>query len=166
MENRKLNRLKDFDYSQEYVYFVTTCTNNKICYFGEIINNKMILNRDGNIIQNQIDWIINQYKYFVIHHYVIMPNHIHLLCQIKKNYVLTGRDNEQKIKIKSLSELIGAFKTTTSKQIHLAGNKEFRWQRSFHDHIVRNDKSYNFIHNYITNNPLSWELDKLYNNGM
>jgi REP element-mobilizing transposase RayT len=161
MENRKLNRLKDFDYTQENIYFVTTCTNNKICYFGEIINNKMILNQNGNIIQNQIDWIINQYKYFVIHHYVIMPNHIHLLCQVKINENMIINT-----KIKSLSELIGAFKTTTSKQIHLAGNKEFRWQRSFHDHIVRNDKSFNFIHNYITNNPLSWELDKLYNNGL
>lgn len=160
MENRKLNRLKDFDYTQENIYFVTTCTQNKICYFGEILNNKMILNQNGNIIQNQIDWIINQYKYFVIHHYVIMPNHIHLLCQIKINENMIINT-----KIKSLSELIGAFKTTSSKQIHLAGNKEFRWQRSFHDHIVRNDKSYNFIHNYITNNPLSWELDKLYNNG-
>ena len=161
MEKRKLNRLKDFDYSQEYIYFVTTCTNNKICYFGEIINNKMILNQFGKIIQNQIDWIKNQYKYFDIHHYVIMPNHIHLLCQIKINEnIITNK------KIKSLSELIGAFKTTSSKQIHITGNKEFRWQRSFHDHIIRNEKSYNFIHNYITNNPLSWELDKLYNNGM
>jgi hypothetical protein len=65
------------------------------------------------------------------------------------------------IKIKSLSELMGAYKTTTSKQIHLAGLFDFKWQRSFHDRIIRNDGSYGFIMNYIYRNPENWNMDDI-----
>jgi hypothetical protein len=54
---------------------------------------------------------------------------------------------------------MGAYKTTTSKQIHLLENYEFSWQRSFHDHIVRNENSFHNIYNYITNNPSKWKED-------
>ncbi len=65
------------------------------------------------------------------------------------------------IKIKSLSELMGAYKTTSSKQIHLAGLIVFKWQRSFHDRIIRNDGSYGFIMNYIYRNPENWKIDDI-----
>ena len=91
----------------------------------------------------------------------------------------TGRDlsllQPQGTKIKSLSELMGAYKTTTSKQIHLLekdgsaldrnGSRPiptFKWQRSFHDHIIRNEESYLRISYYIQNNPLNWKEDKFY----
>ena len=48
-------------------------------------------------------------------------------------------------------------KTLVSKEIHLLGNIDFSWQRSFHDHIVRSESSYENIYNYITNNPENWE---------
>ena len=57
---------------------------------------------------------------------------------------------------------MGAYKTTTSKQIHLNGNKTFAWQRSFHDHIIRDEKSFNRISNYISDNPLKWDLDQFH----
>jgi len=57
---------------------------------------------------------------------------------------------------------MGAYKTTVSKQIHLAGYKEFAWQRSFHDHIIRDEKAYERISIYIINNPNSWQQDKFY----
>ena len=64
------------------------------------------------------------------------------------------------IKIKSISSLLGAFKTTSSKQIHLAGNEDFAWHRSFHDNIVRNSEAFRNIDRYITNNPKKWDEDK------
>ena len=60
------------------------------------------------------------------------------------------------VKIKSLSELIGAFKTTSSKQIHLAGLTDFVWQKSFYDHIIRNEIAFRNISKYIQNNPRDW----------
>lgn len=94
-----------------------------------------------------------------------MPNHVHMIIEIdkKKLTVGTGRDlsvhllegdqsvhllegnlsvQDKKIKIKSLSSLMGAFKTTSSKMIHQVGFADFAWQRSFHDHIIRNERSY------------------------
>ena len=63
-------------------------------------------------------------------------------------------------KVKSLSSLIGAFKTTSSKMIHHMGLNEFKWQKSFHDHIIRNNRSLEKIRGYIMHNPLAWENDK------
>jgi REP element-mobilizing transposase RayT len=79
----------------------------------------------------------------------------------------TGRDDvgtghDLSLRIKSLSELMGAYKTTTSKKIHLLGLVAFAWQRSFHDHIIRDEKSFDTISNYIANNPSQWERDKFY----
>lgn len=76
----------------------------------------------------------------------------------------TGRDlSLPGTKIKSLSQLMGAYKTTSSKQIHLAGLPTFNWQRSFHDHIIRNEESYFRISNYILANPSNWKDDKFHN---
>ena len=57
---------------------------------------------------------------------------------------------------------MGAYKTTASKHIHLAGGLDFKWQRSFYDHIVRNYDDYMRIYRYITNNPANWDEDKFY----
>ena len=62
-------------------------------------------------------------------------------------------------KIKSISSLMGAYKTTTSKFIHLAGNPHFEWHRSFYDNIVRNQIAYSKIDQYITDNPKKWKKD-------
>jgi REP element-mobilizing transposase RayT len=61
-------------------------------------------------------------------------------------------------KIKPLPELIGAYKTTVSKRIHMSGDVEFKWQKSYHDHIIRNIKSLNNIKHYIETNPKNWLL--------
>ena len=58
---------------------------------------------------------------------------------------------------------MGAYKTTSSNQIHLAGYADFKWHRSFHDHIIRDEKSYLRISNYIETNPERWDNDKFYN---
>ena len=141
----------------------------------------MILNEYGKIAEKQWHWLGKQYSYVILHNFVVMPNHIHGLIEINRTLIenLNKNDNEQdfigrdrsrpipteannRTKIKSLSELIGAYKTTVSKKIHLTGNMQFKWQRSFHDRIVRNHKEYINIFNYITNNPSNWDKDKFY----
>jgi putative transposase len=76
-----------------------------------------------------------------------------------KTFAGTGRDlslQRHNQKIKSISECIGAYKTTTSKRIHLAGNLDFAWQRSFHDIIVPDAFAFEKIDAYITRNPKNW----------
>ena len=121
-------------------------------------------------------WLAEQYQYVEIHNFVVMPNHVHAIIEIAT--VGAGRDQpvrdqpvrydlfacdlpdqDEKIKIKSLSSLMGAFKTTSSKMIHQAGFVDFAWQRSFHDHIIRNEISYARINDYIDANPERWAVD-------
>lgn len=119
----------------------------------------------------------NQYSYIVSRAFVVMPYHIHGIIEINRGsihnenvvetgrvFVGTGRDQslQKPPKIKSLSELMDAYKTTVSKQIHLLEYPEFQWQRSFHDHIIRNERSFRHIGNYIYNNPSNWDEDQFY----
>uniref|UniRef100_UPI004048EE95 transposase n=1 Tax=Flavobacterium sp. TaxID=239 RepID=UPI004048EE95 len=187
MINRKSNRLKGYDYSQNNLYFVTNCVKDNLCCLGSVVSvgtgrdlsvhhpesnhpksihpeshhseieYRMILNRYGFIVDEKINWLMQQYKYVDIHNYVVMPNHIHLILEIDCLKV-----TNQEIKIKSLSSLMGAFKTTSANQIHQEGFEDFAWHRSFHDHIIRDEKSYLNISNYIDMNPQKWIQDKFY----
>ena len=137
---------------------------------------RMVLNESGKIADRQWHWLGEQYPYIVLHEFIVMPNHIHGIIEIKRDAemeivrtgrYMAGRDLPLPIpKIKSLSEIIGAYKMTVSKQIHLAGYTDFSWQRSFHDHIIRDQKSYERISNYIIKNPKTWYDDKFFNRGL
>ncbi len=150
--------------SQNGFYFVTICTKDRIEYFGEIEDEKMILNDFGEIVKQQWTWLGERYSYVGIDEYVVMPNHVHGILIIDSEEVGNGRDRSLQDnptqKVKSLPELIGAFKTTSSKLIHESGLSIFKWQKSFHDHIIRNDKSLDRIRKYIHYNPLKWEYDQ------
>jgi putative transposase len=133
----------------------------------------MVLNDYGKIANNQWYWLAEHYPYIILHEFVVMPNHIHGIIEINRGIVGAGRDDvgtgrdlplrdPPVTKIKSLSQLMGAYKTTTSKQIHLLGFYDFQWQRSFHDYIIRNENDYERISNYILNNPAKWNGDKFH----
>lgn len=131
MEGRKRNTMQGFDYSNDAVYFITICTKNKIHHFGKIQQGKIFLNEFGKIAENQIFWLEKQFPYFVLHNFVVMPNHIHLLSGINGDFnkndgleifvgFRTSHDlslgNDEQIKIKSVSSLIGAYKTRFQKR--------------------------------------------------
>ncbi|WP_205500859.1 transposase [Rufibacter psychrotolerans] len=170
--DRKRNRLLGFDYRQDAFYFVTSCVKEMACVFGDVVNGAMHLNGYGQIAERQWFWLLEQYPYLRSHAFVVMPNHIHALVEISREDLesgaeaamreRTGRDLSVPYgmqKIKSLSEIMGAYKTTTSKLIRLAGMPEFAWHRSFHDHIIRDEKSFFNIKNYIEHNPAKWKDD-------
>ena len=93
LPNRKPNRMKGYDYSQDNLYFVTSCVQDRVCCFGGITDGKMMLNEYGNIAEQQWHWLGEQYPYVVLHEFVVMPNHIHGIIEIKRaNVVGTGRD--------------------------------------------------------------------------
>lgn len=154
LKERKKNRLRGFDYSSDRLYFITSCVDNMIPHFGNVKGGKMICNQNGEIAIKQWEWLQLQYPYAVSHGFVVMPNHIHAVIGIRSSLANGSR------KIKSISELMGAYKTTSSKEIHLLGCEEFRWKRSFYDHIIRNENSYWNILNYIEKNPENWEKDR------
>lgn len=178
MKNRKRNRMKGYDYSRDNLYFVTLCVQDRLCCFGEVIDvdertahqpavpkgisakRIMKLNAYGLIVHERLLWLQEQYPYVFIDSFVVMPNHVHAIIEID-----SLRIPDIGIKIKSLSSLMGAFKTTSSKLIHEVGFRDFSWQRSFHDHIIRTQIAYQNISNYIACNPQKWDKDSLFLKG-
>ena len=160
MYNRKRLRLAGFDYSKPRNYFFTICAGSRNNPFGTIKNKTMHLSPNGIIAMEQWYWLGNQNPYIDLISFVVMPDHVHGIIYINSDYYIGhGRNHSQydnQYKIKPLPELIGAYKTTVSKRIHLAGDITFKWHNSYYDHIIRNSRSLNFIKNYIEKNPENW----------
>lgn len=143
---RKKIRIKDYDYSKENIYFITTCIKDRLELLGKIREeNHIELTKEGKIAKNNINKIEEIYDNVIIHEYTIMPNHIHILLEIK---------NKKKI---TISKIIKHYKTNVSREI-----KYSIWQKSFYEHIVRNEKEYLKIVEYIQNNIINWKNDKYF----
>src|SRR3989339_1173292 len=159
-------RMQHWNYSQCGFYFITICVKNMACVFGDVMDDEMLLNDYGEIVKQQLLWLEKRYPYVELDQYIIMPNHVHVIVNITD--VGTGRDLSlpkslslpKPYKIKSIPELIGAFKTTSSKKIHQRGLTNFQWQRSYYDHIIRNNHELFQIQKYIKNNPQNWSMDQ------
>ena len=82
IHHRRSIRLKGYDYSQKGLYFVTICTQNKKCLFGKIIDNKMVLNIAGEMVNKIWLEIPKIFPNTKLHEYIIMPNHFHTIIEI------------------------------------------------------------------------------------
>ena len=105
----------------------------------------------GRIIEKQLKWLCEQYEYINIPIYVIMPDHIHFIIEFFTEFKCENRP-----KVKPLAHLMGALKSTSSKEIHLTGNTNFTWQRNYFDNIIRSENMQNNIFRYIQRNPFNW----------
>jgi REP element-mobilizing transposase RayT len=148
---RKRTRLKEYDYSNNAYYFITICVNNKSEVFGKVENNSIILNDYGLVIKKNLRDLMERFKTVEIDYYVIMPNHFHCV------FILENENDKSKV---SISNIIGAFKSITTIELHKMGLTDFKWQRSFYDRIIRDEKELYNIRQYIEQNPLRWELEK------
>ena len=147
---RKINRLKDYDYSQENLYFVTLCIKNRESILGNIVGANCVrpqLFEIGIIVENEIKKLGNIYENINITEYIIMPNHIHAIIEIGRTQFAP-----------TLSRIIKQFKGSITKQIGYS-----IWQKSYYDHIIRNEKELYKIIEYIKYNSLNWENDSNYN---
>jgi REP element-mobilizing transposase RayT len=181
---RKSLRLPDFDYAQTGAYFITIVTQNRLSLFGTIENDKMILNDIGKMIDDVCQELPQFVPGVLFEPYVIMPNHFHAIVLLHMGGVgatLCGRPVqvrqtqrsaptgpiENSIDPISLSDVVGRFKSlTTLRYIH--GVRKFSWprfenrlwQRSYYEHIIRDERDFQSIADYILNNPLNWEKDE------
>ncbi len=152
LKTRKKNRLVNFDYSRNGAYFITICTKNRVEYLSAIENHLFVkLTNYGIIVEETIQNIGEFYNSVYIDKYVIMPNHIHMIIRIENDI------NGQTIVTPTISNIVNQMKGYISKKIGFS-----IWQKSFHDHIIRNEKEYAALWNYIEYNPCTWENDCLY----
>ncbi|MFN9319471.1 MAG: transposase [Chitinophagales bacterium] len=188
-------RLAGYDYFQNGSYFITICTKNRIHYFGEIVDRKMILNEIGNLAHEYWQEIPNHFSYIELANFVVMPNHIHgiliiykntdngydrtlqvdipsvetlqgfsvetLQCNVSTDTVKNQKMAEISPKSGTISSIIRSYKSIVTKHARYI-KPEFEWQSRFHDHIIRNEPSFNNIQNYIENNPANWKQDNFF----
>jgi len=185
----KSSCLQNWDYSTPGYYFITICTHNHNNFFGKIINEKMELSNKGLIAKSELLKTFEIRKNIKLYEYVIMPNHIHLLMEIKyqinnntnpincrdvARYVSTNNTNVSirvdnknfsiiSPKPNSIPAIIRSFKSAVTHQIN-PKTVFFSWQPRYHDHIIKDKQDYFKIKNYIINNPINWEKDKFYKN--
>jgi putative transposase len=175
-------RIKEWNYSNDGWYFVTICTNNRICYFGEIDNELMHLSEMGKIVQDYWFEIPKHFPNVKLDEFIVMPNHIHGIIILESglqsgNSYPNRRDvavqrlyqgrhhNMSNISPKrgSLPVVIRSYKFISTRTIHEKyPNADFGWQPNYYEHIIRNEKSLENIRRYIRYNHLQWKEDKYF----
>ena len=147
LHKRKSPSIQGYDYSSANFYFITICTHEKKCIFGEPGK----LNRLGKYAEDCLMKIGSIYANIRVDQYVVMPNHIHIIFDVQDS----GQKND-------LTQIIGQYKMAVTKIIRTENPDMQVWQRSFHDHVIRNQTDYERIWNYIEDNPRKWEEDCFY----
>ena len=150
-QNRKLNRLEYYDYSQNGAYFVTICTQDRKPVLGTIVGDGFpVPNQIGEIAEEYIRRISEKYSEVTVDRYVIMPDHIHILLRIDG----TGNPSP------TMGNVVGWYKYQVTKQVNLLRNMpgEKLFQRSYYDHVIRNQQDYDEIWQYIENKPRKWVI--------
>ena len=156
---RKSTRLRNFDYSNHGVYFVTICTKDKRKTLSRIVGGgaydapRVILTEKGKIVEKYI-LSTNNIKNVAIDKYVIMPNHIHMLIFLENE---DGTSRAPSPTNMMIPHIVGTLKRFVNRDCG-----EDLFQRSFFDHIIRDYKDYALRWNYIENNPARWCEDKYY----
>ncbi len=151
--SRKSPRLAEYDYANIGYYFVTVCVQDRTCRFGEIVDDTMRLNSAGRMIESEWLALPQRFEHVELDSFVVMPNHIHGIIDLEKRI--------------TLSRVMQVFKSVSTNK-YICGVKQHGWekfegtlwQRSFYDHVIRNNKDLFRVQEYILNNPLSWSLDE------
>ena len=187
--HRRSIRLKGYDYSQAGLYFITLCVQNRAHLFGEIKNGVMCLNALGSIAYQEWERSLVVRKNISLGAFIVMPNHFHSIVQIEYSML---EDKSGIGKFQSPSQTVGAivrgYKGAATKKIKeqlfsssssssSRGELQFAptaaaaaeidltksiWQRNYYEHIIRDQRAYDNISNYIDNNPQKWGKDKFY----
>lgn len=154
-------RLPRFDYSSSNWYYVTICTHERKCFFGDHVGARrgspayIKLNDYGKIV-SKIWNSLPKHHNIKLDSFQIMPNHLHGIIIIN----LTGEPRLAP----TLGMLMGYFKSECTKQMRKISNDSdlLIWQRNYYEHIIRDDGEIGHIRSYIGNNPINWNTDKLY----
>ncbi len=164
--DRRSARLQGYDYSQAGAYFITICSYNRECLFGEIKNGEMILNGFGEIVVFTWFDLVNHENHISLDYFVVMPNHVHGIIVISTNKTFVGAGSKPALieavsTRHGLSEIVRQFKTFSAKRINQLRETSAAavWQRNYYEHVIRSEDELNRIREYIQNNPLQWEVD-------
>ena len=146
---RKQNRIENYDYSQNGAYFITICTQDRRPILSNIVGD------DAHIVPKPFGRVVEKYICNApeIKKYVIMPDHIHIIIRLDNGSMWASTPTDKKYN--RVASIVRSIKTLTTKEIGVP-----IFQRSYYDHVIRNQQDYNEIWEYIENNPLKWAMTK------
>lgn len=153
---RKPTRIPGFDYAAPNWYFVTICTHKREHLFGAVVNEMMQINECGAIVTECWNALPAHYSQVELLGWVVMPNHVHGVIAIHPQ-----DDGTASV---AVSEVVRALKTFSAQRINRQRDTVGApvWQRSFHDHIIRSERAFERIWDYIQTNPERWSSDTYY----
>ena len=168
---RRSLRLRHYDYAQAGAYFVTVCTHERRCLFGDIVDGAMRLNDVGRVVETCWATIPDHFPHAGLDAYVVMPNHVHgVIVMVPPNVGVspTGwathasplhhRSGPPK---RSVGAIVGSYKSVVSKRINALRGRPGApvWQRNYYEHVIRNEADLHRIRQYIADNPARWAED-------
>ena len=168
---RRATRLRDYDYGQTGGYFVTICAQDQECLFGRIIGGRLQLSKIGKIVAKCWNRIPKHFLSVELDVCVVMPNHIHGIIVLGTRAARfpcpstrSQPDRRGEVASPTLGQVVAYFKYQSTKSINqhrdMPGTRI--WQRNYYDHVIRDDRDLQRIRQYITDNPMQWELDQLH----
>lgn len=165
LANRKNLRLRNYDYSQNGVYYITFCTKNRLPILSTSGSRNgpnapfplFELTEIGKNVEKHISMIPEHYPNMKIDKYVIMPNHVHMLLNIE---CCAGGGPRSSRPTMEVPRIIAALKRFTN-----AACETKLWQNSYYDHIIRDEEDYLIRWKYIDDNPAKWLEDEYYTKG-
>ena len=155
LRKRKPNRLPSYDYSKNGAYFLIICIKDMRCilwnarsHLPSSVDESSHLSDIGLAADEAIRAIPLHYPGVSVEGRVVMPNHLHMILLLAENHAVPVPD---------ISRIVQQMKSAVTKRV---GHPV--WQKSFHDHIIRSEKEYLAIWEYIDANPSRWREDCYY----
>lgn len=162
-------RRPNWDYGSHGLYFVTICTKDRVPYFGEIVSSQtgsetqsiasLLVTDISKVAYDNWLQIPTYHPYVELDEFIVMPDHIHGILFINKPDKVTWDFNQFGPQRNNLASIIRGYKSSV-KQFATVNNIDFIWQASYHDRVIRDDKEYANIKEYIHNNIDYWVLNK------
>ncbi len=177
--HRRTIRLPEYDYAQSGFYFLTICTHNRVCLFGDIAEGTMRLNDAGRMVEQCWGTIPAHFPHVALDECMVMPNHVHGILRVVDRWA-TGRGTACRAPTGgtttpveqfgvpvsgSIPTVIRSFKSAVTKGINEISQSSGRcdvWQRNYWEHVIRDETELQRIREYICDNPLHWATDELY----
>ena len=163
-KHRQSIRLKGYDYAQPGWYFVTICTHNQECIFGEVIDGEMRSNEYGRIVADE--WLRTEHvrPNVILDSFIVMPNHTHAIIIIADAAPHSANAAPSRPKgptSGSLGAIVGQIKSACTKRINRRRGTPGAavWHRNYHEHIIRSEAELTTIRRYVQENPVRWEVD-------
>jgi putative transposase len=171
--HRRSIRLEGYDYAQPGAYFITICTQDRVCLFGDIVDGVMRLNQTGEIVRQCWMAIPEHFPHAMLDEFVVMPNHVHGIIVVGE-MPNVGATHASPLPLapprvrphgphrQSVGSIVGSFKSAATRRMN-----EYRgtsgttvWQRNYYEHIIRTEDSLDRIRRYIAENPARWAVDR------